>query len=170
VYCHVYQGTGQTIIGSDGRVCPKLFEARRAGVLFDTANGRKNFSFKVAQAALEGGFAPDIISSDVTRKTLFGDFVFSLPFTLMKFMKLGMNFETVLAACTAVPARQLGMQGEIGTLAPGALADIAIFRRVKKQAVIASDDHGNQVTLDDWLVPQMTALDGKIVYRQIDFQ
>ncbi len=170
VYCHVYQGTGDTIIGDDGRVCSKLFDARRAGVLFDTANGRKNFSFKVAQAALASGFAPDIISSDVTRKTLFGDFVFSLPLTLMKFMKLGMDFETVLAACTSVPARQLGMQGQLGTLAPGALADIAIFRRAKRHPVSVKDDHGDQLTLDDWLIPQMTVLDGKIVYRQIDFQ
>ena len=170
VYCHVYQGTGDTIVSAEGRVCPKLFEARRAGVLFDTANGRKNFSFKVAQAALAAGFAPDIISSDVTRKTLFGDFVFSLPLTLMKFMKVGMEFEAVLAACTSVPARQLGMQGELGTLAPGALADIAIFRRAKKHSVTVKDDHGVQVTLDDWLIPQMTVLDGKIVYRQIDFQ
>ena len=89
VYCHVYQGTGDTIIGSDGKVRSQLFNAQRAGVLFDTANGRKNFSFQVAQAALAGGFPPDIISSDVTRKTLFSDFVFSLPFIMMKFLNLG---------------------------------------------------------------------------------
>ncbi len=170
VYCHVYQGTGDTIIGPDGKVVAGILKARRAGVLFDTANGRKNFSFTVAEAALADGFEPDIISTDVTRKTLFSNFVYSLPFTLMKFLKLGMALDTVIGACTSVPARKLGMQGKIGTLAPGAFADVAIFRRVKKQSAVAKDDHGNSITVDEWLIPQMTILDGKIAYRQVDFQ
>jgi dihydroorotase len=170
VYCHVYQGSGDTIIASDGKVRPQLFSARKAGVLFDTANGRKNFSFRVAKAALDGGFPPDIISSDVTRKTLFSDFVFSLPFTMMKFLKLGMALEKLVGACTAVPARRIGMQGKLGTLSPGAFADIAIFRREKKHPVVTRDELGDSITVDDWLIPQMTILDGKIVYRQIDFQ
>jgi dihydroorotase len=170
VYCHVYQGSGDTIIASDGKVRPQLFSARRAGVLFDTANGRKNFSFRVAKAALAGGFPPDIISSDVTRKTLFSDFVFSLPFIMMKFLKLGIALEAIVGACTSVPARRIGMQGKLGTLSPGAFADIAIFRREKKHPVVTRDELGDSITVDDWLVPQMTILDGKIVYRQIDFQ
>lgn len=145
-------------------------KARSRGVLFDTANGRKNFSARVAQAALAAGFAPDIISSDVTRKTLFSDFVFSLPFVMMKYLRLGMDFEAVLAACTSTPARWMGMQGKLGTLSPGAFADIAVFRRERKQAVASKDEHGDTITVDDWLIPQLTVADGKVVYRQIDFQ
>jgi predicted amidohydrolase len=170
VYCHMYHGVGDTILGSDGKVRAQLLKARRAGVVFDTANGRNNFSFKVAQAALADGFLPDIISSDLTRKTLFSDFVFSLPFVMMKFLNMGMPLEAVVAACTSAPARQIGMQGKLGTLAPGALADVAIFRRTKKQPVVTRDVLGDSFTVDDWLVPQMTILNGRIVYRQIDFQ
>jgi predicted amidohydrolase len=170
VYCHMYQGVGDTIIGSDGKVRAGLYEARRRGVIFDSANGRKNFSFRVAQAALAEGFPPDIISSDLTKKTLFSDFVFSLPFTMMKFLKLGMPIDRVVAASTCVPARQIGMQGKLGTLAPGAFADVAIFRRVKKQPLVVQDDSGDSITVEDWLIPQMTILDGRIAYRQIDFQ
>jgi hypothetical protein len=32
------------------------------------------------------------------------------------------------------------------------------------------DDSGDSITVDDWLIPQMTILGGKIAYRQIDFQ
>jgi dihydroorotase len=170
VYCHMYQGIGDTIIGSDGKVRSQLFGAQRAGVVFDVANGRKNFSFQVAKAALAEGFLPDIISSDVTRKTLFADFVFSLPFIMMKFLNMGMALETIVAACTSAPARQIGMQGKLGTLAPGAFADVAIFRREKKQPAVTRDELGASITVDDWLLPQMTIIDGKIVYRQIDFQ
>ena len=38
-------------------------------MIFDTANGRMNFSFRVAKAALADGFLPDIISSDLTKRT-----------------------------------------------------------------------------------------------------
>jgi predicted amidohydrolase len=96
--------------------------------------------------------------------------VFSLPFVMMKFLKLGMTLEQVVAACTATPAKQIGMQGSLGTLAPGALADVAIFRRQRKQPTEVKDQHGDSIVLDDWLLPQMTIADGKIVYRQIDFQ
>jgi len=170
VYCHMYQGIGETILGADGKVRPKLYDARARGVTFDTANGRKNFSLRVAKAALDQGFLPDIISSDLTRKTLFSDYVFSLPFTMMKFLKLGMPIEKVIAACTAAPAGQIGMQGKLGTLAPGAFADVAIFRRERKRPLTVRDESGEAITLDDWLIPQMTILGGKIIYRQIDFQ
>jgi predicted amidohydrolase len=170
VYCHMYQGTGDTIVGADGRVGARIHAARRAGVVFDTANGRMNFSFRVAKTALADGFLPDIISSDLTRKTAFGDFVFSLPFVMMKFLNLGMTLDQVVAACTATPAKQIGMQGSLGTLAPGALADVAIFRRQHKQPTEVKDQHGDSIVLDDWLLPQMTIADGRIVYRQIDFQ
>lgn len=170
VYCHMYQGTGETILDPRGKVRPQLFAARRAGVLFDTANGRKNFSFKVAKAALADGFLPDIISSDVTRKTLFSDFVFSLPFIMTKFLNMGLSLETVVAACTSAPARTLGMRGKLGTLAPGAFADVAIFRHTKKQPLETRDDLGDSLMVDEWLVPRMTILNGKIAYRQIDFQ
>src|SRR5262249_39546621 len=130
VYCHVYQGKGETIVGPNGKVAQGVVAARQRGVRFDTANGRFNFSFRVARAAIADGFLPDIISSDLTNKTLFGDFVFSLPFVMMKFLAMGMTLDGVVGASTAVPARQIGMQGKIGTLAPGAFADVAIFHRV----------------------------------------
>jgi predicted amidohydrolase len=89
---------------------------------------------------------------------------------MMKFLKLGMPVERVVAAATSVPARQIGMRGKLGTLAPGAFADVAIFRRVKKQALMVKDDSGDSIAVEDWLIPQMTVLNGRIAYRQIDFQ
>ena len=134
VYCHAHQGEGETIIGANGKVRPALFDAQKAGVVFDACNGRNNFSFKVAQAALADGFLPDVISSDVTTMTLYGNFVFSLPFVMMKYLNMGMKLEQVVAACTSVPACLIGMKGKLGTLAPGALADVAVFRLGKKES------------------------------------
>jgi len=43
-------------------------------------------------------------------------------------------------------------------------------RRQNKQPTEVKDQHGDSIVLDDWLLPQMTIADGRIVYRQIDFQ
>jgi predicted amidohydrolase len=169
VYCHAHQGDGETIVGANGKIRPALFAAQKAGVVFDACNGRNNFSFKVAQAALAEGFIPDVISSDVTKKTLYGDFVFSLPFVMMKYLNMGMKLEQVVAACTSVPARLIGMKGKLGTLSPGALADVAVFRLGKKKLKV-KDILGDSITGENVLVPQMTILDGQVTYRQIDFQ
>ena len=43
-------------------------------------------------------------------------------------MALGMSFEEVIQASTEKPAQVMGLADEIGTLKPGALADVALFR------------------------------------------
>ncbi|MBC7257586.1 MAG: amidohydrolase family protein, partial [Chloroflexi bacterium] len=51
-----------------------------------------------------------------------------LPTTLAKFLHLGMSLPEVVARATAIPARVLGMQGKIGTLAEGAEGDATLLR------------------------------------------
>jgi predicted amidohydrolase len=168
IYCHVHQGSGETILNSAGKVRPAIRDAQRAGIIFDAANGRVNFSSKIAEAALAEGFFPDIISTDVTRRTAYRDFVFGLPYIMMKYLNLGMSLEQVIAACTSTPARVIGMKGKIGTLAPGALGDVAIFREAVKP-IQMKDNYGGVITGDKWLLPQLTILNGRVVYRQLDF-
>jgi predicted amidohydrolase len=168
VFCHVHHGAGETILDAAGKVKQAMVTAQKAGVVFDAANGRNNFSFGVAKQAISEGFFPDVISSDVTAKTNYSDYVFGLPYIMMKYLALGMNLEQVVAACTATPAKWLGMSGKIGTLKPGAFADVAIFRQSTKP--ISMKDTYNKVTMSEGcLAPQLTILGGKVVYRQIDF-
>lgn len=168
IFCHVFNGIGETIIGDDGKVKPAMYEARKNGIIFDAANGRVNFSAKVAKEALSEGFFPDIISSDLTTRTLYNKLVFGLPYIMMKYINMGMPVKQVVAACTSTPAKLIGMAGQIGTLSAGALADIAIFRLTEKQAEF-QDNLGETIIGDKWLIPQMTIINGKIVFRQIDF-
>jgi predicted amidohydrolase len=168
VYCHVHQGTGETIIGSNGMVKSVMYDAQKRGVIFDAANGRVNFASPVAQAALSQGFLPDVISTDLVRISVYGDYVFSLPYIMMKYLNMGMPLEQVVAACTSVPARLIGMKGKIGTLQPGAFADVAVFR-LKNKPISMKDFWGNSITGEQWLVPELTILNGAIVYRQMEF-
>jgi predicted amidohydrolase len=58
--------------------------------------------------------------------------------------------------------------GLLGTLAPGAFADVAVLTLVNKR-VRYLDAKGEEFIGDTLLVPQMTVLDGRIAYRQIEF-
>ena len=167
-FCHVFHGKGNTIIDANGRVKESIRAARRRGVLFDTADGMNNHSYSVIKAAIADDFLPDIISSDLGIASAFGDMVFGLPVVMSKHMALGLPLEATVRACTAAPAAALGMAGKIGTLAPGAIADVAVLRLRDKERRL-HNKIGESMVVPKLLVPQMTILDGKIVFRQVDF-
>ena len=87
---------------------------------------------------------------------------------MSKYLDLGLGLDQVIAAATAAPARQLGKAGQLGTLVPGAFADVAVLKLVN-QRVRYLDAKGEAFIGNTLLVPQMTVLDGRIAYRQIDF-
>jgi len=168
VFCHCFHGKGNTVIGADGRIKPMVLEARKRQVLFDTADARTNHSYQVIRAALADGFRPDIISTDVTTGSLFGNMVFGLPLLLSRYLEHGMPLVDVVRAATAAPARALGLAGTLGTLAPGAQADIAIFA-LREHPIRMTNLAGEDMTVRRLLVPQMTVSRGDIVFRQVDF-
>jgi dihydroorotase len=134
------------ILDGRGRVKEVVREARDRGVLFDVGHGSGSFSFAVAEAALEQGFLPDAISSDLHSKCIAGPAV-DLPTTMEKFLALGLSIEEVLARVTHMPAEAVGLAG-VGTLKVGAPADLAIMRlsseRVELHDVVGETRTGTE--------------------------
>jgi dihydroorotase len=93
----------------------------------DIGHGTGSFAYSTAEAMIEAGRFPDVISTDLHQLSIKGP-AFDLPTTMSKFLHLGMSLEEIVTATTSRPAEVLGMGAEIGTLRPGALADIALFR------------------------------------------
>ncbi|WP_213991098.1 metallo-dependent hydrolase [Sodalis sp. dw_96] len=168
IYAHAFHGKGSTIIGGDGHVLTAVKEARQRGVIFDCAHGRSHFSIKTARSAINDGFYPDIISSDSSRFSFNTSPTFNLPWVMSKLLALGMPLYDIIAACTATPARVMKMPWEIGTLAPGACADIALFKLAQRNATF-TDIHGEIQAGENLLIPQMTFLAGEKVFRQNGF-
>ena len=169
IYCHVFQGTGQTILDASGRVYDAFFEAQAAGVILDAASGKFNFSFDVARRALDQGLLPDIISSDLTLSNQFYEYVdVGLPYIMSKFLALGMPLEEVFLRATYRPAQVLGLEDGAGTLEPGAAADIAVFR-LAEEPTLFLDTQGRRLPGDRLLLPQATVCDGRLVYKQLNF-
>jgi predicted amidohydrolase len=167
IFCHVYQGAGMTILDKES-VHYSIIEARKRGVIFDAANGMHNFNFEVAERAIAEGFLPDIIASDLSLTSLYKTRVFGLPYTMSKYMAIGMKLGDVVKTVTSNPAALMKMDGIIGTLMPGAFADVSIFK-IKDVRVTYEDAQGNIRYGDQMLVPQMTLRNGAIYFRQYDF-
>jgi predicted amidohydrolase len=168
IFSHAYHGKGSTIIGDDNCVLLAVKAARNRGVIFDAANGKNHFAFKTAEAALEDGFAPDIISTDLSVTTMFKQPVLGLPWLMSKYLALGLDLYDVVAACTSTPARLMGMEDEIGILAPGACADVAILKLVEHRCEFW-DCFSERRIGQKLLLPQATIRAGNVVFRQMNF-
>jgi dihydroorotase len=123
---HCFTGGTHRIVGSDGRVDPAVRELQLRGVVLDIGHGTGSFDYTVAEAALADGIVPDVISSDIHQLSVQGP-MFDLPTTLSKFLNLGLSLPDVIERATSRPARAMG-RPDLGNLAPGSIADIALFR------------------------------------------
>ena len=103
-------------------------EARERGVLFDVGHGLGSFDFKVAEIAIAAGFLPDTISTDLQRRHIDTKTIHSLPLVMGKLQAVGMPKVEILKAVTSRPAKTLRRETELGTLIPGACADLVALR------------------------------------------
>lgn len=127
IVTHVYTGQGEGLLDADGTVISEAWAARERGVLFEIGHGRTQMNYDIARAALEQGFAPDIIGSDISKGNWQGP-SFDLATVGSKLVALGMDADDVLAAMTTVPARILGLEGEgFGRIDVGVPAKITVI-------------------------------------------
>ena len=127
IVTHVYAPPPNTIFDEDGRVFAAVHAARERGILFDIGNGRGgHITWAMADRAIQQGFLPDTISSDLTAPGR-TDRVFDFPTVLSKFLLLGLTLNQVIACATVNAARAVAPFRDLGTLAVGAPADVAVF-------------------------------------------
>ena len=126
ILTHCFTGQSMRIVDSTGQIHAAARRAWDAGVVMDIGHGAGSFSFETAEALMSAGYRPDVISSDIHQLSIHGP-LFDLPTCLSKFLYLGMSFPEVIRAATTHPAGILGLQQELGTLRPGAIADLALF-------------------------------------------
>ena len=130
VITHTFHGGAEGVLDETGRVRASVWQAIERGVGFDVGHGAGSFSFDVARRALAQGLIPATISSDLHAYNVDGP-VYDLVTTASKFLHLGLSLGDVLARITAAPARAIGMLDRVGTLAPGAEADVTLLRVVE---------------------------------------
>lgn len=145
-----------------------MIRAGMEGVFFDSADARINHSYAIIRPAIEQGFKPDIISTDLTYASMFRNMCWGLPVVLSKWLNLGLSLEEVIQACTYNPAKIHHLGDGLGTLDVGAHGNVTIFKVINKEFHMKNrlneDFIGQKL-----IVPQVTIINGKIIYRNVEF-
>ncbi len=123
---HCFKPFPNAPVTADGRIKEACWQARERGVMFDIGHGKGSLDFAVARAMLEGGFPPDVISSDVHVLCIDGP-AFDNMETMSKFLVLGMELGEIVRAVTQTPARLLG-RPDLGDLSVGSTGDVTVMR------------------------------------------
>lgn len=114
------------LLNAQGKVEDYLRTERERGVRFDVGHGSGSFWFRQAVPCFEQDFWPDTISTDLHHQNVTGPAI-DLLYVASKFLAMGMPLAQVLYRVTRAPALTLS-RPELGTLADGACADLAVLR------------------------------------------
>jgi dihydroorotase len=163
IHTHMYNDRQLELIDRfTGKVQPWMIEARKRGVLFDVGHGGGSFLWPVASKAIQQGFLPDTISTDLHSSSILMQ-QSDMPNVMSKMMLLGMSLQDVILRSTVNPAKEIGRYPEIGTLGAGKVADIAVLEN--QSGVFAFKDAWPAKTLGAHRLDcVLTIRDGKVVY------
>ena len=166
IVTHCYHGRNHGIMGQEKQfVLKEVVEAQRAGIIFDCAHGRNHFNFRMIEKALDQGFLPDTISTDLTMTTATQGPVWDLPTTMTKLLHFGMSLDEIVRRSTSNPARIMGYEGTVGTLKPGANADVSVFELRDGNFELIDADK-NTIIAKRRLFAQVTVKDGRVWYER----
>ena len=158
---HCY-GYSNPMVGNDGKVKPHYWEAREQGVIFDVGHGNNSFSYSMAAPAIEQGFVPDTVSTDMHRISMHSSRA-TMTEVMSKLLAIGMTMGDIVERATVAPARQIG-HTELGTLTPGAPADVAVLEYLERPAGLSDCGLTGYRILraDGRLINQLTIKDGTV--------
>ena len=160
IYTHAYLGA-VPMLDEQQRVLPYLFEAKKRGVIFDVGHGGGSFSFRQAVPAVQQGFLPDSISTDLHTDSMNAGMK-DMTNVMSKFLNLGLPLDDVIRRSTWNPAREIHRE-ELGHLSVGAGADVTVLR-VEKGNFGFLDASRRKMRGTQKLVAELTIRDGQVVW------
>ena len=149
------------MLDANGKVLPYLFEAKKRGVIFDVGHGGGSFVFNQAVPAIQQGFLPDSISTDL-HITSMNAGMKDMMNVMSKFLNLGMPLPDVILRSTWNPAKEIKHQ-ELGQLSVGAPADISVLR-VETGTYGFVDSLGGRFEGHQKLTCELTVRNGLVVW------
>lgn len=159
-------------VDKQGKLHPIVQVALDRGLKVDVGHG-SHFSFRMARLALDAGVLPDTLGADMhgynTRMTpppgtpathpddeeahpFAGAARFSLCYAITELLTLGLTLPQIVPMVTTNAAAMLGLQDEIGTLKPGAVADVSVLADDRGRFKLG-DNEGTEVIADRMLTP-----------------
>jgi dihydroorotase len=160
ILTHYFTANPGGVLDANGKLVPEAREAADRGVWFDTAHGRMNFSFDVGRRVIEQGLLPHCISTDLTVPGRIHT-VHSMTEMMTRFLGLGFTLPEVVTMCTANPARAIGQERRLGSLAVGRQADISVLE-LREGDWLVYDVLGASLRVTKAVVPFVTVKRGQV--------
>ncbi|MEF7616619.1 amidohydrolase/deacetylase family metallohydrolase [Aquincola sp. MAHUQ-54] len=171
ILAHPFSRHPGGFVEENGRIHPMVPEAIARGLKIDVGHG-SHFSYKTARIVLDAGVVPDTLGADMhgyntsvpapsgtpdshpdEEDHMFkGKTRFSLVSAMTSMLALGLPLDHVVAMVTRNAARMAGLEGEIGTLKVGGVADVSVLNDDRGRWRL-SDNEGTQVFTDRLLTP-----------------
>ncbi|HEX5155164.1 MAG TPA: amidohydrolase/deacetylase family metallohydrolase [Parafilimonas sp.] len=161
-HCFAQLNTRESIVDTvTKKVKSFVIEAQKKGIVFDVGYGGISFRFSQAIPAIQSGFYPNSISTDLHTGSM-NAAMKDLPNVMSKFLNIGMDLQAVVKATTWNPAQEI-QRPELGNLSVGTEADIAIFD-LREGDFGFFDYVGDKIKGNKKLECELTIRAGKIVY------
>lgn len=160
IYTHCYSGHREELL-ADGKINPAMFTGRKRGIFFDVGFGAGSFYWYVAAPALQQGFPPDSISTDLHTGSMNAGMK-TMDNSMSSVLNLGASLADVIAMSTWNPAKQI-KRPELGHLDVGADADIAVLSVDKGQFGFI-DSAGAAYPGNQRIVTELTLRSGRVVW------
>lgn len=160
IHTHMY-AQHIPLLDANDKVNDYVREARKRGVIFDVGHGAGSFWFRIAVPAMEQGFGPDSISTDLHQHSALIPRA-NMVTTMSKFLNMGMPLAEVIYRSAVTPAREIH-RPELGTLTEGATADIAVLELQRGTFGFVDTGHA-RLTGSQNLRCLLTLRAGKIVW------
>jgi dihydroorotase len=149
VITHAFRGASG-VLDASGAVTAEFKDAVDRGVRLDIGHSGTDFRFATARRLFDQGYLPTTISTDLNVFNVDTPVV-SLAETVSKVWALGVPLADSLAMATSAPAKVIGREHELGTLAPGRSAEVSLLR-IDEGDVELSDGY-ETMTASQRLVP-----------------
>ena len=160
IYTHCFSGHREELL-PDGKMNPAMFAGRKRGIIFDVGFGAGSFYWYVAVPALEQGFPPDSISTDLHTGSMNAGMK-TMANSMSSILNLGVPLDQVIQMSTSNPARQI-KRPQLGNLDVGAEADIAVLR-VDNGKFGFVDSAGAVNNGSQMIVAELTLRKGRVVW------
>lgn len=159
IYTHCYSGHREEVL--NGKLNPAMIAGRKRGIFFDVGHGGGSFYWPVAEKAVEAGFWPDSISTDLHTGSMNAGMK-DMTNVMSKILNLGAGLEEVIRMSTWNPARQIRRE-ELGHLSVGAEAYVAVLA-LERGNFGFIDAAGARRSGSQKLVAEMTLRKGAVVW------
>src|SRR5215510_2093413 len=160
ILTHYFTANPGGVLDENGKLVPEAREAADRGVWLDTAHGRMNFSFDVGRRCIDQGLLPHCISTDLTVPGRLNT-VHSMTEMMARFLGLGFTLPQVVTMSTENPAKAIGAEGRLGSLAVGRQADISVLE-LREGDWVVKDVVGASLRVQKAFVPFVTVKRGRV--------